>query len=91
MVNWEPLRRFQRCRLHVTANGWKVGEKVGDCLSAFQVIEQRLKWHTGAAENRSSPKNLGELDDNPRRGATSLARLPRKTHISAVLRAIQLK
>jgi hypothetical protein len=39
-------------------------EKLFECLSAFQIVEERLNGHAGSAKHRSSAKNIRVFADD---------------------------
>ncbi len=53
---------------HFTPNGRKSLEKVFECFSAFQVVEEGLDGHAGSAKHRGSAKNIGIFDDKAHNG-----------------------
>ncbi len=55
---------FESSDGHLTRDGRKPLQKVFECFSALQVIEQRLDGHTRTAKHRSSAKNIGVFDDD---------------------------
>jgi hypothetical protein len=66
---------------HFTRDGRKSLQKVFECFSAFQVVEERLDGNAGSAKHRSSAKNLRVFDDDaherivPRRIGAGVGRL----------------
>jgi hypothetical protein len=49
---------------HFTRDSRKSLQKVFECFSAFQVVEERLDRHTGSAKHRSSAENVRVFDDD---------------------------
>jgi hypothetical protein len=49
---------------HFTRDGGKSLQKVFECFSAFQAVEERLERHTGSAKYRSSAENIRAFDDD---------------------------
>src|SRR5216684_4814469 len=47
-----------------TRDGGKSLQKVFECFSALEVVEQRLNRHSGSAKHRTSPKNVRVFDDD---------------------------
>ena len=47
-----------------TRDGRKTLQKVFECFSAFEVLEERLDGHSGSAKYRSSSKDFRILDDD---------------------------
>jgi hypothetical protein len=47
-----------------TRDGRKSLQKVFECFSALQVVEQRLDGHAGSTKHRSSAKNVRIFDDD---------------------------
>src|SRR5258708_23249262 len=47
-----------------TRYGGKPLEKLFECLSSFQIVEESLDWHSRSAKHRSSAKNIRIFDDN---------------------------
>ena len=47
-----------------TRYGGKSLEKLFDCFSSFQIVEESLDWHSRSAKHRSSAKNIRIFDDN---------------------------
>ncbi len=41
-----------------TRHGGKSLEKFFECLSAFQIVEESLDWHSRSTKHRSSAKNI---------------------------------
>ena len=56
---------------HFTGDGRKALEKVFECFSAFEIVEQRLDRDAGAAKDRSSAEDLGIFDDDSHGGIVS--------------------
>ena len=48
-----------------TRDGRKSLQKVFECFSALQVVEERLEGHSGPAKHGSSAKNIRIFDDDP--------------------------
>jgi hypothetical protein len=47
-----------------TRHSGKPLEKLFECLSAFEIIEESLDGDSRSAEHRSSAKNIGVFGDN---------------------------
>ena len=47
-----------------TRHGGKSLQKVFECLSVFQIVEEGLDWHTRSTKDRTSAKNIRVFDDN---------------------------
>jgi hypothetical protein len=52
-------------------DGRKSFQEVFECLSAFQVVEERLDGHAGSAKHRSSAENVRVFDDDSHEGIVS--------------------
>ena len=48
----------------LTRDGGKSIQKVFECFSALQVVEERLDGHARSAKHRSSAKNIRVFDDD---------------------------
>jgi hypothetical protein len=55
---------FERSDGRFTRDGRKSLQKVFECFSAFQVVEQRLDRHSRSAKHGSSAKNIPIFDDD---------------------------
>jgi hypothetical protein len=55
---------FERSDCRFTRDGRKSLQKVFECFSAFQVVEQRLDRHSRSAKHGSSAKNIPIFDDD---------------------------
>jgi len=55
---------FERGDGRFTGDGGKSFQKVFECFSALQVVEERLDRDAGSAKHRSSAKNIGIFDDD---------------------------
>jgi hypothetical protein len=55
---------FERSDGQFTRDGRKSLQKVFECFSAFQVVEQRLDRHSRSAKHGSSAKNIPIFDYN---------------------------
>src|SRR3979490_2117527 len=55
---------FESSDGRLTRDGRKSLQKVFECFSALQVVEQRLDGHAGSAKHRSSAQNVRIFDDN---------------------------
>jgi len=55
---------FERSDGRFTRDRRKSLQKVFECFSAFQVVEQRLDRHSRSAKYRSSAKNIPIFDDD---------------------------
>jgi hypothetical protein len=47
-----------------TRHGGKPHEKLFECLSAFQIIEESLDWDSRSTKHRSSAKNIRVFGDD---------------------------
>src|SRR6266481_5316480 len=47
-----------------TRDGGESLQKVFECFSALEVVEQRLNRHSGSVKHRTSPKNVRVFDDD---------------------------
>jgi hypothetical protein len=56
---------------HFTRDSRKSLQKVFECFSAFQVVEEGLDGHAGSAKHRSSAENVGIFSDDAHEGIVS--------------------
>ena len=56
----------QRSNCLRSGNGRKLVQESIERLSALQIVEQRLCWHSRAGENRRTAENLGVTVNNLR-------------------------
>jgi hypothetical protein len=62
---------FEGSEGRFTRDGRKTLQKLFECFSAFEVVEESLDGHTGSAEHRSSAKNVRVFDDDSHEGIVS--------------------
>src|SRR6266852_5092877 len=67
---------FESSDGHFTRDGRKPLQKVFECLSALQIVEQRLDRHARTAKHRSSTKNI-RIFDNDSHGVIVSCEWPR--------------